>query len=84
MPGASTEVTLQRAQELNQAVKQLHTSSSSLKPITISAGVAIYPNNGANAKDVIRAADAALYRAKAEGRDRVVVANGLESMAAAN
>ena len=84
MPGAPLEVTLQRAQELNQAVKQLHTSSSSLKPITISAGVAIYPNNGSTAKDVIRAADAALYRAKAEGRDRVVVANGLESMAAAN
>jgi diguanylate cyclase (GGDEF)-like protein len=49
-------------------------SNTSLKPITISAGVAIYPEHGGSGKDVIRAADAALYRAKEEGRDRVIVA----------
>jgi diguanylate cyclase (GGDEF)-like protein/PAS domain S-box-containing protein len=74
MPGASLEVTLSRANDLCQAVKQLHKSSAVLKPITISAGVAIFPEHGASGKDVIRAADAALYRAKEEGRDRVVVA----------
>jgi diguanylate cyclase (GGDEF)-like protein/PAS domain S-box-containing protein len=74
MPGASLEVSLGRANDLCQAVKQLHKSSAALKPITISAGVAIFPEHGASGKDVIRAADAALYRAKEEGRDRVVVA----------
>jgi diguanylate cyclase (GGDEF)-like protein/PAS domain S-box-containing protein len=74
MPGAPLEVSLERANDLCQAVKKLHMSNTSLKPITISAGVAIYPEHGGSGKDVIRAADAALYRAKEEGRDRVIVA----------
>jgi diguanylate cyclase (GGDEF)-like protein len=45
-----------------------------LEPITISAGVAIFPDHGSNGKDIIRAADAALYRAKEDGRDRVCLA----------
>jgi diguanylate cyclase (GGDEF)-like protein/PAS domain S-box-containing protein len=43
-------------------------------PITVSMGVAAYPQHGANAADLLRAADAALYRAKQEGRDRIVLA----------
>ncbi len=84
MPGAPLEVALERANELNLSVKQLHKNSPALKPITISAGVAIFPDHGGNGKDVIRAADAALYRAKEEGRDRVVVASGLSGLAMAN
>ena len=76
MPGAPLEVALNRAEELNRSVKNLHTRNTSLKPITISAGVAIFPDHGGAGKEVIRAADAALYRAKAKGRDRVLVANG--------
>ncbi|MGD0827011.1 MAG: PAS domain S-box protein [Desulfobaccales bacterium] len=76
MPGAPLEVALNRAKELNRSVKNLHTRNTSLKPITISAGVAIFPDHGDAGKEVIRAADAALYRAKAKGRDRVLVANG--------
>ncbi len=74
MPGAPMEIALERANELNLSVKQLHMQSTSFKHITISAGVAIFPDHGNNGKDVIKAADAALYRAKEEGRDRVVVA----------
>lgn len=74
MPGAPLEVAVERAQNLNARVRQLHLQSSSLKAITISAGVAIFPDHGATGKDVIRAADTALYQAKEEGRDRVVVA----------
>ncbi len=85
MPGAPLEVALARATSLNESVKELHTQSGSLKPITISAGVAIFPDHGANGKEVIRAADAALYRAKEEGRDRVVVSNTTaKGMAMAN
>ena len=71
MPGAPLEVALNRAEELNRSVKNLHTRNTSLKPITISAGVAIFPDHGGAGKEVIRATDAALYRAKAEGCDRV-------------
>jgi predicted signal transduction protein with EAL and GGDEF domain len=46
----------------------------SLGLITASIGVAALPNHGTNERDLLQAADAALYRAKREGRDRVMVA----------
>ena len=41
---------------------------------TISLGVAAFPNNGHTAYDVLAAADAAVYAAKAAGRNRVLLA----------
>jgi GGDEF domain-containing protein len=42
-----------------------------LKPMTLSLGVATFPANGRTSKDLMRASDAALFRAKSEGRNRV-------------
>ncbi len=42
--------------------------------LTISLGVAVFPENAADSKDLIEKADAALYRAKENGRNRVEVA----------
>jgi len=84
MPGAPLEIVLERANELNLSVKRLYKTSPALKPITISAGVAVFPDHGSFGKEVIRASDAALYRAKEEGRDRVVVASTLSDLAMAN
>lgn len=42
--------------------------------VTISQGIAEYPTHGKTAEALISAADAALYKAKAEGRNRVVLA----------
>lgn len=39
---------------------------------TISLGVAAYPEHGKTPDDLTRCADQALYRAKREGRNRVV------------
>jgi diguanylate cyclase (GGDEF)-like protein len=43
-------------------------------PVTASFGVATFPCDGDGSDAVVRAADAALYRAKQDGRDRVAVA----------
>ena len=40
-------------------------------PVTISAGVATVPDNASDAERLMSAADAALYDAKRNGRDRV-------------
>ena len=48
-----------------------------LGTVTISCGIASYPRNASNKLDLIKAADEALYRSKAEGRNRVNVAMGL-------
>jgi len=42
---------------------------------TLSLGLASYPGHGTSAQALIRSADRALYRAKTEGRNRVVVAD---------
>jgi diguanylate cyclase (GGDEF)-like protein len=42
--------------------------------VTFSAGVAAYPADGASMTDLLRVADAALYKAKQSGRARVIAA----------
>ena len=76
LPDASLETTQQRAELLQQQAKglQVHDASRSLGGITLSVGVAMYPQHGRSIEKVMRAVDAALYRAKQEGRDRVVIA----------
>ena len=44
------------------------------RKVTVSIGVASLPGNGDTSESVIAAADAALYQAKREGRNRVVLA----------
>lgn len=43
----------------------------------ISGGIAVYPNHGRTATELLRAADEALYRAKRHDRGRFVAAKGL-------
>jgi predicted signal transduction protein with EAL and GGDEF domain len=47
----------------------------SLGMVTISVGVAAFPAHGTSPKELMAAADAALYEAKRGGRDKVVVAS---------
>lgn len=77
LPETDLETTQQRAEILREGVKQinLYYHHQCLGTISISVGVAIFPEHGLAGETVIRAADTALYTAKNQGRDRVVVAN---------
>jgi diguanylate cyclase (GGDEF)-like protein/PAS domain S-box-containing protein len=73
---ASQEIVCQRAEEIRwefPKVPVLHRGQV-LESVTLSAGVAMFPEHGATGRDVLRAADDAMYRAKAQGRNRVVMA----------
>jgi GGDEF domain-containing protein len=48
--------------------------SQHLGAVTVSIGVACYPTHGSTLKGLITAADRALYKAKADGRNCVVAA----------
>ena len=76
LPEASLEVVRARAEHLRERIKQLQVDyhGQLLGPLTVSLGVAILPDHGGSAEAVLQAADAALYRAKTDGRERVVVA----------
>ncbi|HVO80884.1 MAG TPA: sensor domain-containing diguanylate cyclase [Terriglobales bacterium] len=52
------------------------------RPVTISAGVATYPDHGSTRDELVKASDAGLYAAKQAGRDRVLLAPGMKRGAA--
>jgi len=56
--------------------KQLAAEKLPGDAVTLSFGVAEFPAHGDNPEALIAIADAALYQAKREGRDRVVIAPG--------
>lgn len=76
---SALEDTRRRAEQLREGIKALPLEYAGLPlgPVTASLGVAVFPEQGVTADAVVRAADAALYQAKAEGRDRVAVGAAL-------
>jgi diguanylate cyclase (GGDEF)-like protein len=75
LPGMPLHIVRERVDALRLGIKQLDVRhrGQTLGIITVSAGIAMFPEHGADGDALLRAADRALYRAKAEGRDRVVV-----------
>ena len=75
---AEAPAAVQRAEKLNEQVRSLHVQhrGETLRRISLSIGVAVFPHSGATASELITAADGALYKAKSGGRDRVAVAGG--------
>jgi diguanylate cyclase (GGDEF)-like protein len=75
MPGASLDVMQKRAETLREKVQrlQIYYNNKLLDSITLSLGVAIFPEHGSTGEAVIQAADVALYSAKQGGRNRVEV-----------
>ena len=73
LPNASLEETRHRAETLREAASGLSVPDG--QRLTLSLGVAAYPGHGTTARELIEAADAALYAAKSAGRDMVVAAS---------
>jgi diguanylate cyclase (GGDEF)-like protein len=62
----------------NRVAEAIRTSLATLPPpadgvpvVTASIGIALFPQHGPALEEVVRAADRAMYQAKADGRDRV-------------
>lgn len=63
MPGASFNAAMRKARRLNMQLK--------IQRVECSTGVATYPEHGSTVAELLKSADAALYRAKAAGGARV-------------
>jgi diguanylate cyclase (GGDEF)-like protein/PAS domain S-box-containing protein len=70
---------LKRAESIRVGVRELRLEHEQrpLGEMTLSVGVALFPDHGQTLEDLFQVADAALYQAKKQGRDRVVVAEAI-------
>ncbi len=75
------ESSYRKAEQLRTSVAALDLKyrGHTLGPVTVSIGVAIGPEHGEGAGALVGAADAALYRAKHAGRNKVFMAGASES-----
>ncbi|HEY6721739.1 MAG TPA: sensor domain-containing diguanylate cyclase [Burkholderiales bacterium] len=79
LPGTGKTALHARAEAVRKTIEQAQISAGegTLK-LTVSIGLASFPSHGDSGREVLRSADVALYKAKAEGRNRVAMrpANG--------
>ena len=76
LPGAGPEAAMRAADRLRKAIEDCSAG------VTVSGGVATFPLHAVNADALVGAADAALYDAKRNGRNRVAAAAGGEDPSA--
>lgn len=77
LPGAEAEAALQVAERIRGAMATLTLDlpdGSRVAAPTVSLGIALAPRHAREAQELLRLADEALYRAKAQGRNRVCLA----------
>jgi diguanylate cyclase (GGDEF)-like protein len=70
LPQTSGEQAQEAAEKLRRLVENWNFPGVP-RPVTISAGIACYPENGRTRDQIVSSADAALYSAKQTGRNRV-------------
>jgi diguanylate cyclase (GGDEF)-like protein/PAS domain S-box-containing protein len=73
MPNITLETAYARAENLRQALTLLSVPYEYYNlSVTISMGIACYPENGQTRESILRAADQAMYAAKEAGRDHIL------------
>ncbi len=79
LPGASLDFARARTEQMQESLRgsTIQYRGRILRALSISAGLAALPDNGLSGEELLKAADTALYRAKHEGRDRLVIAEPL-------
>jgi diguanylate cyclase (GGDEF)-like protein len=73
LPDATADDVLARCAAWRAHLREMRIPSAPEATIAFSVGVAVMPEAGVEMAQLVRAADVALYQAKAAGRDRVVV-----------
>ena len=72
LPGADAREATKRLEAICQGLAQKPIETrSGLRHVTLSAGLALWPEQGRALDELLQAADAALYEAKRRGRNRV-------------
>ncbi|MEZ5465050.1 MAG: diguanylate cyclase [Lysobacteraceae bacterium] len=76
LPEMSIEDAARRAEAIRRLVSEMTVQHNGkpLPAVTVSIGVSTFPADGSDPPTLLRAADAALYRAKQQGRNRVITA----------
>lgn len=74
-PETEPQFVLQRTEQLRQAISgiQIQHFGKALGQITASFGIAVLPDHGSTMEELLKCADKALFRAKAEGRNCCVM-----------
>jgi diguanylate cyclase (GGDEF)-like protein len=80
LPGSDGQGGLRAAATVHAAVTELAVLPVESLRVTMSIGVAAFPERGQDLDEVVHAADQAMYRAKRDGGDRVVLASPNEDL----
>lgn len=76
LPGAESDEGIIIAQRIRKAIENYAFPFGEKQPggkLTVSIGLANYPKDAADGSELVEKADSALYRAKREGRNKVIV-----------
>ena len=75
LPETDHRQSIDKAESIGRRVRdQAVTAGKDTIRITLSIGVATYPDHGQDRRTLVEAADQAVYQAKTEGRDRACLA----------